>query len=125
MFKNKKRNVIDSISVDVAIKDNKIEVFPFQVEVDRYRVAVGGTHHLDMTFNYHISVLKSPVPFKLGIDITGDLDDFKFKITKCKYKDLFKPAKMAEMDSARKDIRKDIRDAVRKQIVQTAPELGI
>ena len=41
MFKNKKRNMIDSISVDLAIKDNKIEVFPFLVEMDRYKVAVG------------------------------------------------------------------------------------
>ena len=123
MFKNKKRNVIDSIAVDLAIKDNQIEVFPFQVEMDRYRVAVGGTHNLDMTFNYHISVLKSPVPFKLGVDVYGNLDKFKFKITKAKYKDLFKPAKMAEMDSTRKNIRKDIRDAVRQQIRQTAPEL--
>ena len=76
-----------------------------------------------MTFNYHISVLKSPVPFKLGVDVYGNLDKFKFKITKAKYKDLFKPAKMAEMDSTRKNIRKDIRDAVRQQIRQTAPEL--
>ena len=124
MFKNKKRNMIDSISVDLAIKDNKIEVFPFLVEMDRYKVAVGGTHNLDMTFNYHLSVLKSPVPFKLGIDITGNLDDFKYKITKCKYKDIFKPAKQAELDSTRKNIRKDIRDAVRKQIEEAAPELG-
>ena len=113
MFKNKKRNMIDSISV-----------FPFLVEMDRYKVAVGGTHNLDMTFNYHLSVLKSPVPFKLGIDITGNLDDFKYKITKCKYKDIFKPAKQAELDSTRKNIRKDIRDAVRKQIEEAAPELG-
>ena len=124
MFKNKKRNMIDSISVDLAIKDNKIEVFPFLVEMDRYKVAVGGTHNLDMTFNYHLSVLKSPVPFKLGIDITGNLDNFKYKITKCKYKDIFKPAKQAELDSTRKNIRKDIRDAVRKQIEEAAPELG-
>lgn len=124
MFKNKKRNMIDSISVDLAIKDNKIEVFPFLVEMDRYKVAVGGTHNLDMTFNYHLSVLKSPVPFKLGIDIPGNLDDFKYKITKCKYKDIFKPAKQAELDSTRKNIRKDIRDAVRKQIEEAAPELG-
>ena len=124
MFKNKKRNMIDSISVDLAIKDNKIEVFPFLVEMDRYKVAVGGTHNLDMTFNYHLSVLKSPVPFKLGIDITGNLDDFKYKITKCKYKDIFKPAKQAELDSTRKNLRKDIRDAVRKQIEEAAPELG-
>lgn len=119
MFKNKKRNIIDSISVDLAIKDNKIEVFPFLVEMDRYRVAVGGTHNLDMTFNYHVSVLKSPVPFKLGIDITGNLDDFKYKITKCKYKDIFKPAKQAELDSTRKNIRKDIREAIRKQIEES------
>lgn len=124
MFKNKKRNVIDSIAVDVAVHDNKIEVFPFLVEMDRYRVAVGGTHNLDMTFNYHISVLKSPVPFKLGIDITGNLDDFKFKITKCKYKDLFKPAKQAELDSTRRNVRETVREAVRKQIRETAPELA-
>lgn len=123
MFKNKKRNVIDSISVDLAIKDNKIEVFPFLVEMDRYRVAVGGTHNLDMTFNYHISVLKSPVPFKLGIDITGNLDDFKYKIVKCRYKDIFKPTKESELDSTRSNIRKEIRESIRKQIRETAPEL--
>lgn len=123
MFKNKKRNVIDSISVDLAIKDNKIEVFPFLVEMDRYKVAVGGTHNLDMTFNYHLSVLKSPVPFKLGIDITGNLDDFKYKIVKCRYKDIFKPAKEAELDSTRTNIRKEIRESIRKQIKETAPEL--
>ncbi len=123
MFKNKKRNMIDSISVDLAIRDNKIEVFPFLIEMDRYKVAVGGTHNLDMTFNYHLSVLKSPVPFKLGIDITGNIDKFKYKIVKCRYKDLFKPAKEAELDSTRTSIRKEIRESIRRKIKETAPEL--
>lgn len=123
MFKNKKRNMIDSIAVDLAIHDNKIEVFPFLIEMDRYKVAVGGTHNLDMTFDYHISVLKSPVPFKLGIDIKGNLDDFKYKVVKCRYKDFLKPAKQAELDSTRRNIRQDIREAVRKQIREAAPEL--
>lgn len=118
MFKNKKRNMIDNIAVDLVVEDNKIEVFPFLVEMDRYRVAVGGTHNLDMTFNYHLSVLKSPVPFKLGIDITGNLDDFKYKITKCKYKDLFKPAKSSVLDSTnvRLNVRQNIYEAIRKQL---------
>ena len=124
MFKNKQRNVIDSIAVDLAIHDNKIEVFPFLVEMDRYKVAVGGTHNLDMTFDYHLSVLKSPVPFKLGIDIKGNLDDFKYKIVKPKYKDFLKPAKQEELDSTRRDIREGIREAIRKQIREAAPELG-
>lgn len=124
MFKNKKRNLIDSIAVDLAIKDSKIEVFPFLVEMDRYKVAVGGTHNMDMTFDYHLSVLKSPVPFKLGIDITGNLDDFKFKIVRCKYKDFLQPAKQAELDSTRRNVRELIRDEIRRQIRKAAPELG-
>ena len=123
MFKNKKRNMIDSIAVDLAIHDDKIEVFPFLVEMDRYKVAVGGTHNLDMTFDYHLSVLKSPVPFKLGIDIKGNLDHFKFKIVKCKYKDFLKPAKQAELDSTRRNVREEIRETIRKQIREAAPEL--
>lgn len=124
MFKNKKRNLIDSIAVDLAIKDSKIEVFPFLVEMDRYKVAVGGTHNMDMTFDYHLSVLKSPVPFKLGIDITGNLDNFKFKIVRCKYKDFLQPAKQAELDSTRRNVRELIRDEIRRQIREAAPELG-
>lgn len=124
MFKNKERNLIDSIAVDLAIKDSKIEVFPFLVEMDRYKVAVGGTHNMDMTFDYHLSVLKSPVPFKLGIDITGNLDDFKFKIVRCKYKDFLQPAKQAELDSTRRNVRELIRDEIRRQIRESAPELG-
>lgn len=116
MFKNKKRNIIDNISVDLVVHENKIEVFPFLVEIDRYRVAVGGTHNLDMTFNYHISVLKSPVPFKLGIDVTGNLDDFDYKITKCKYKDIFKPAKSTQVDTTTLNIRKNIYESIHKRI---------
>lgn len=124
MFKNKQRNQIDSISVDLTIRDNKIEIFPFLLEMDRYRVAVGGTHNMDMTFDYHLSVLKSPVPFKLGIDITGNLDKFKYKITKCRYKDLFKPAKEAELDATRTSLRTEIREAIRNQMQANAPELA-
>lgn len=116
MFKNKKKNIIDNISVELIVQDNKIEVFPFLIEIDRYRVAVGGTHNLDMTFNYHISVLKSPVPFKLGIDVTGNMDDFKYKITKCKYKDIFTPAKSTQLDSTTINVRKNIYDAIHKRI---------
>ncbi|MCD7936348.1 MAG: outer membrane assembly protein [Tannerellaceae bacterium] len=124
MFKNKKRNLIDTISVDLLIKDEKIEVYPFLIEMDRYRVAVGGIHNLDLTFDYHLSVLKSPVPFKLGIDVYGDLDKFKFKIVKCRYKDIFKPAREAEMDATRLSLRTEIRDLIRKEMQANAPELA-
>ena len=124
-FKNKVRNEIDSISVDLAIRNNKIEIFPFLLEVDRYRAAVGGTHNLDMTFDYHISVLKSPIPVNIGIDISGNMDKFKYKLVKCRYKDTFNPAKEQELVSTKINLREGLRDLIRKQIVENAPELAI
>lgn len=88
-FKNKERNTIDKLEFAMVFKDAMIEVFPSVITVDRYKVAIGGQHKLDMTYDYHISILKSPMPFKAGIDITGSEDDLDFKITKAKYKHLF------------------------------------
>ena len=39
-----------------------------------------------MSFDYHISVLKSPIPFRLGVNIFGTLDKFKFRIGRARYK---------------------------------------
>ncbi|MGE4333594.1 MAG: AsmA-like C-terminal region-containing protein [Macellibacteroides sp.] len=124
MFKNKNRNMIDSISVDMVVKDNKMEVFPFIIQMDRYKVAVGGTQQMDMSFNYHISVLKSPVPFKLGIDIKGTPEKFNYDITKCRYKDLFSPSKTNRLDTVKINVRKQIYDSVRKQmnLLSSEPE---
>ena len=116
MFKNKKRNMIDSIAVDMVVRDKKLEVFPFLVQMDRYRLAVGGTQNLDMSFNYHVSVLKSPVPFKLGIDIKGTPDKYDYDITKCRYKDLFQPSKTNKLDSVKINMKKQIYESVRKQM---------
>jgi hypothetical protein len=124
-FKNKDRNQIDSISVDLAIRNNKIEVFPFLLEMDRYRAAVGGTHNLDMTFDYHVSVLKSPLPINIGIDISGNMDKFKYKIVKCRYKDSFNPAKEQDLVSTKINLRESLRDLIRKQIIENAPELAV
>lgn len=113
MFKNKKRNLIDSISVELTVKDGIVEIFPFLVEIDRYKAAVGGQHNIDMTFKYHISVLKSPLPFRAGMDISGSLEKMKFRITKAKYKDLFIPSRKAKVDSTQLNLKARIRDMLK------------
>lgn len=113
MFKNKKRNMIDSISVDIQVKDGTVEIFPFMVEIDRYKAAIGGQHNIDMTFKYHVSLLKSPLPFRAGVDISGSLDKMKFKITKAKYKDIFMPSRKAQVDSTQLNLKKKIREVLR------------
>lgn len=115
MFKNKKRNMIDSISVDFTVKDGTIEIFPFMIEIDRYKAAVGGQHNIDMTFKYHISLLKSPLPFRAGVDISGSLDKMKYKITKAKYKDIFMPSRKTQVDSTQLNLKKKMRDMLKAE----------
>lgn len=100
MFKNKKRNEVDSISVQMAVHDGAVEIYPFLLQIDRYRVAVGGEHHLDNKFDYHVSVLKSPIPFKMGINISGSLDKMKVGIGKTQYKFLSDPTRSTELNPA-------------------------
>lgn len=108
MFKNKKRNVFDSISVNLTVKDGNVTVYPFLLQIDRYKAAVGGTQGLDMNFNYHISVLKSPLPFKAGVNITGNLDKMKIRIGKAKYKDAVTPVAIRKVDSTRVNMGQEI-----------------
>ena len=93
MFKNKNRNVIDSLGVHAVVQDSKVDVYHFEVEMDRYRAIIGDTQdiniqngELTLDFKYNISIVKSPLPFKAGVDIYGDLNDLSFKITKAKLK---------------------------------------
>lgn len=88
MFNKKTKNRIDSISVDVTVKNNEILIYPFMVGMDKYRLGVGGTQNLDMSFKYHIVLLKSPILQKLAVDVYGkDFDHIKFRLATPKFKD--------------------------------------
>lgn len=85
MFSKKTENLIDSVSVELLVKNNEIEIYPFMVSMDKYRLGVGGTQGLDESFNYHIALLK---PVRLGLDVYGkDFDNIKFKLASTKFKD--------------------------------------
>ncbi len=122
MFKNKKHNLIDSISVEMILEDNKLMIFPFQVSIDRYVAGVGGTQNLDMSFSYHISVLKSPLPFKLGLNLSGTPDKIQFRLANAKYKDLFTPAKDKSLASTQVNLRHHMEESLRKSIGEIMDE---
>lgn len=113
-FKNKERNVIDSVSVDMIVRNGQIEIYPFRITMDRYMAAVGGKHNLDMSFNYHVSLLQSPIPFKVGVDVKGNMDDFKFRLTKPKYKDIHQITRTSPVDSTSTTLRQRIKRVLQK-----------
>lgn len=108
MFKNKKENMFDSISVNITVKDGNVNIYPFIIEIDRYKAAAGGHQDLNMNFDYHVSILKSPLPFKAGVNIKGNLDKMKFGVGKAKYKDAVTPAEILKVDSTRINMSEEI-----------------
>lgn len=100
MFKNKDKNIIDTLSLNVLLDSGNVQVLPFVVNIDRYRLAIGGSQDLNMNMKYHISVLKSPLPFKAGVNIVGTPSDFDVDITTAKLKKQVSAEKMAQNDTA-------------------------
>ncbi len=108
MFKNKKKNVIDTLAMNILVDSGKIEIPPFVISMDRYRACVGGNQDLNMNMKYHVSILKSPLPFKAGVDIFGTPDKLDYDITKAKLKKYATPQIQAENDEKSLAVRLDI-----------------
>lgn len=75
------------MAVEVVIENSTIELYPFMFDIDRYRLGVMGHNDMAMNLNYHISVLKSPLPFKFGINIKGTPDNMKIRTGGAKFKE--------------------------------------
>ena len=90
MFNKKTQNKIDSLSTEITIFRNEVDVYPFLISIDKYQAIISGRHNLDMTYDYNISLLK---PVRIGLDIIGLEDKLKFKVGKAKYATLFQPEK--------------------------------
>ena len=122
-FKERNNGYIDKMTVEGVIHDNRLEVFPFILKVDRYTLAMSGIQNLDMSFRYHISVLDSPIPFRLGIDLYGDnFDDFKFKIGKAKYKSTNIPVFSSVIDRTRLNLKESIEKIFTKGVEKAMQE---
>jgi hypothetical protein len=109
-FKNSREGKIDRMTVEGVIKDNVLEVFPFVLELDRYTLALSGLHNLDMSYRYHVSIIQSPIVFKVGVDIYGpDFDNMKFKIGKPKYRNKDVPVFTTVIEQTRINLAESIR----------------
>ena len=108
MFKDKKRNVIPSMEVEMLVDNSRLELFPFVFDFDRYRLAVMGSNDLALNYKYHISVLKSPLPFKFGLNLSGNMDNMKVRVGKAKYKPNQAGETIAIVDTTRVNLLKEI-----------------
>ncbi|HCY42921.1 MAG TPA: hypothetical protein DHV48_16520 [Prolixibacteraceae bacterium] len=115
-FSKKTFNKVDSLAAEFTIFKKEIDIYPFLIVMDKYKGVVAGRHNMDMSFDYHISVVDSPLPIKLGIDINGTLDDLKYRLAKCRYAELYRPAARGEVQNRQLELRRMIREALTQKL---------
>lgn len=86
-FKDKTDNTIHSLNVEMTVEDGLMRVYPFSFNIDRYRLGIYGSNNMAMDFDYHLAVLKSPIPFKFGITVSGNPKKYKVRFGGAKFKE--------------------------------------
>lgn len=123
MFKNPDSAVVDSMSVMGIVSDNQLQVFPFLLSIDRYRLALAGEQQFGSEFNYHASIIRSPLPFKIGVDIYGaSFDKWKYRITKPRFKNENIPVFTSSIDEMQINLITSIKEIFGKGVERAIKE---
>ncbi len=110
LFHDKKKNLIDHMDVQLSVDDNQLSLYPFMFDFDRYRIGVMGSNDLALNLNYHVSILKSPIPFKFGINIKGNTDKMKIRLGRARFKENMAAETRQLSDTVRINLAKEIRN---------------
>ncbi|MBR4786567.1 MAG: hypothetical protein IK013_01605 [Bacteroidales bacterium] len=111
-FKKNTPNRIDSLSAEMTIFKNEIDVYPFLVSLDKYQAILSGRHNLNMDYQYNISLIK---PIRLGLDIIGT-DKRRFKLGKAKYATLFRPERQNVVEQNVMQLKTRIHEALKANV---------
>ena len=109
LFRNKKKGEINELVLEGTIKDNTLEVLPFILKIDRYTLGLSGIQNMDMSYKHHVSVLRSPLLIRLGLNISGpDYDNMNFKLGKAQYRIKKMPSFTEVIDQTKSDMKYSI-----------------
>jgi hypothetical protein len=117
-------NKIDSLSVELQVLRNKVDLYPFLVHMDRYSAVIGGRHNInkDLDCRYHISLTECPLPIRLGVTISGPINGITEKplkhirLARCEYKKYFKPKREGITEERTLRMKQDILNTLRSNV---------
>ena len=124
MFKDKNIGHIEDLYVDAVIGDNKVEVYPFVLGVDKYKVALAGTQGFNGSMKYNISILESFLPFRFGIDIYGNLEKWRFSLGRNKYRGGRVPSFTADLDTMQVNLLDVIRNVYNRGVENAMEQMA-
>lgn len=115
-FRDRADNKIKHMNVEMIVRDNRLQIFPFSFDIDRYRLGVVGYNDLNLNFDYHIAVLKSPIPFRFGITLKGNPDKYKVRFGGAKFREGEVAESVGVVDTARVNLIQQIEGVFRRGV---------
>lgn len=115
-FRDRADNHISHMSVQLLVRNNEMQLFPFEFDIDRYRLGVVGHNDLAMNFDYHIAVLKSPLPFKFGVTVKGNPEHYKVRLGGAKFKPGMAAERVDMVDTVRVNLVRQIQNVFRRGV---------
>lgn len=119
-FKNwreKDNNIgIDSISVEAQVFRKEVIVYPFLLSLHNYQLCIGGRHTLTNDCNYHLELIKCPLPVRLAVDVNGKLQKPNIQLGKVQYAELYKPEKQNALQSRTLQLKNLVRQALEANV---------
>ena len=110
--------MIDSLDVAMTVFRKEVEVYPFSLTMNKYNLVVAGRHNLDMNYDYHLELLKSPLPARLAVDVVGVMPKLNFQLSKLRYAELFVPEKRNDVQQRTLALKKLIRESLEANVKQ-------
>ena len=107
---------IDSIDIQMTAFRDEVDLWPFQVSIGKYKATLDGHYNLNTVGQYHISVTESPLPTRLGLKISGPLDNLSFSLEPCKYPNLYKPGKRNDTEQLVMQLKQQIAQKLKENV---------
>ena len=122
-FRDKNGAYVPEMGITGMVRDNVMEVFPFVLGIDRYTLAASGLQHLDESFSYHLSAIKSPLLVKFGINIWGDdFDHIRYGLSRAKYRNVPVPDFSRQLDTVQNSLLASIHNVFELGVDQVIAE---
>ena len=115
MFRDRKQGKIDTLYISGTVRNNQVRLYPFLLSMDRYSLSLGGWQRFDGRFDYKVSLLRSPILIRFGVNLYGsDFSHLKWRLMKAQFKGTNVPRFHEDVEDLLYSKRLEIRGALGK-----------
>lgn len=118
LFGKNKKIRLDSVLINLTVKDDILSIYPFMIDLSRYRLLASGVQEIDDSFFYHFSLQKWFLPFKIGFNIYKEKKKLHFKLACPKLKDMNLPARILSVSPDKFYPSADVPASIRRGMKQ-------